>query len=141
MGTFCYTGVCKELTVLKVGFITLGGDLDSFPSDSKWHCNVNEKNSIRQSVTKVKAIERINQNPERLTVAPPVPYNPIPTPDTHAKLQGLLPNPQCPQINISQSLQVAVPHQCKMHSQCPPQLPAINSPPSPKTCSTTAAPK
>jgi hypothetical protein len=66
---------------------------------------VNEKNSIAQSVTKVKAIERINRNPERSTEAPPVPYNPIPSPYAREKpLQGQLPQP--PQIDVSQSLTI-----------------------------------
>ena len=63
---------------------------------------MNEKNSIAQSITKVKAVDRINQNSERSTAAPLIPFNPAPNPHAHAnsELQGRL--PQRPHIDISQ---------------------------------------
>ena len=87
---------------------------------------MNEKNSIAQSITKVKAVERINQNPEQSTAAPLIPYLPVSTIPAHAERQGKL--LQHPHINISQYFAV-VPD----HSQHHPQLPAISSVPTPST--------
>ncbi|KAF8218605.1 hypothetical protein L208DRAFT_1463057 [Tricholoma matsutake] len=101
---------------------------------SKWHRNVNEKNSIAQSITKVKAVERINRNPKRSTAAPRIPYNPVPIPHTHAELQGQL--PQHPHIDISQYLAVVPDHQ--MHSQRQPRVPVVNSLPTSRTILNTA---
>ena len=75
---------------------------------NKWHGNVNEKNSITQSITKVqvKPVERrINQNPERSMV----PLGPVPIPyaSAHVELKGQLPQGHGPHIDISQYFTVA----------------------------------
>lgn len=45
---------------------------------NKWLRNVNEKNSISQAITKVKALERRHRNPERSVAAPPALHHQIP---------------------------------------------------------------
>jgi hypothetical protein len=85
---------------------------------------VNEKNSIAQSITKVKAVDRINRNPERSTAAPLVPF-PIPHAHAESELQGRL--PQRPQIKISQYFAV-VPDPSRQ-----PRFPAANFLPTSRT--------
>lgn len=89
---------------------------------------MNEKNSIAQSITKVKAVERINRNPERSIAAPLIPYNLVPTPHP-PKVQGQLPQP--PQIDISQYL--AVVPDPEIHSHRQPRVPVANSLPTSET--------
>jgi hypothetical protein len=93
---------------------------------------VNEKNSIAQSITKVKAVDRINQNSERSTAAPLIPFNPVPNPHGHAdlELQGRL--PQRPHIDISQYFAVVPDHQ---HPK--PQFPVVNFLPASRTTPNT----
>jgi hypothetical protein len=65
---------------------------------NKWLRNVNEKNSISQALTKVKALQRKHRNPERSIAAPPaLQYN---VPISQPQLQGRL--SQAPTVEISQ---------------------------------------
>ena len=76
---------------------------------------MNEKNSITQSATKLKALECVHRNPEHLMAAPSVPQHTVPEPQV--ELQGQL--PQHPQADISQ-YHASVPQKENTHR--PPQV-------------------